>query len=139
MATIVTKYEHTHRRFAKAWDWEADTFSFRLLTSAYTFSAGHTVWTSASSAQLVGTGYTAGGQVLTGTITNVLLSANDAYWANMTATFLQGVIVREGTVDGLTDALVVHFLFNNFSGGTDVVLVDTDFLVRLSSGLFSLS
>lgn len=138
MATVVTKYAHTHRRFIQAWDWDTDTFSIRLLTSAYTFSDAHTVWTSASAAQLVGTGYTAGGIVLTCSSTNGLALANDAYWTNMTATFRQGVIVREGTVEGLTDALVVHFLFNNFSGGTDVVLVDTDFLVRLSSGLFTL-
>jgi hypothetical protein len=138
MATVVTKYNHTHRRFIRSWDWGTDTFSFRLLTSAYTFSAAHTVWTSASAAELVGAGYTAGGQVLVCSSTNNLVLAEDLYWTNMTATFRQGVIVREGTSDGLTNALVAHFLFNNFSGGTDVVLTDNDFLIRLSSGLFTL-
>lgn len=139
MATILSKYSHTHRMFAKAWDWDVDTFTLRLLNSSYTFSAAHTVWTSCSSAEVAnGSGYTTGGLTLTCSSTNSLIKASDALWTSVTKTFRSGVIVRNGTANGLTDALVCHFLWNDSSGGTDIILDGIDFLVRLNDGLFTL-
>lgn len=140
MATVLSKYTHTHRRFAKSWDWDNDTFSIRLLTSGYTYSAAHTDWTSCSSYELSesGTNYTAGGIALVCSSSNTLLSATDVVFEGLTATFRQGVLVREGTADGVTNALVAHFLWDNTGGGTDIVLANIDFLIRFSSGLFTL-
>lgn len=139
MATVLSKYDHTNRRFKKGWDWDSDTFSLRLLTSAYTFSAAHTAWASCSAAEVAnGSGYTTGGEVLTCSSTNSLLSASDVYWTSLTKTFRSGVIVREGTVDGLTDGLVAYLLWNDTGGGADIVLDGIDFLVRLADGIFTL-
>lgn len=139
MATILTKYAHANRRFKKSWNWDADTFHLRLLNSTYTFSDAHTVWTDASSAEIAATGnYTANGKTLTCSSDNTKLMASDVIWTNLTHTFRQGVIVRTGTVDGLTDALVGHYLWNDAGGGTDIVLDDIDFLVRMANGVFTL-
>ena len=140
MATILTKYDHTNRRFKRGWIWETNTFNLRLLNATYTFSASHTVWADCSSAEIAATGnYTAGGQALVNcSSTNTLLRANDLVFISLTHTFRQGVIVRTGTFDGLTDALVAHYLWNDTGGGTDVVLNDIDFLIRMNDGIFTL-
>jgi hypothetical protein len=139
MATILTKYAHTNRRFKKSWNWDSDTFHLRLLNSTYTFSDTHTVWADASSAEIAATGnYTANGKTLTCSSDNTKLMASDVIWTNLTHTFYQGVIVRTGTVDGLTDALVGHYLWNDAGGGTNIVLDDIDFLVRMANGVFTL-
>lgn len=139
MATVLTKYAHTNRRFKKSWNWDADTFKLRLLNSSYAFSDTHTIWTDCSSAEIAATGnYVTGGQTLTCWSDNTKLAADDVIFTNLTHIFRQGVIVRTGTVDGLTDALVGHYLWNNDSGGTDVNLSNIDFLVRMNNGVFTL-
>lgn len=136
MATVLSKYAHTDRMFSNGWSWESDTFQLRLLTANYSFNPGHTVWTSASSAELATAGgYTANGKTLVCSSTNTLMSASDVIWTSLTATFIGGVVVRTGTMDGLTDALVMHFLWRE----SNIVLDGIDFLVRLSNGIFTLS
>lgn len=139
MATILTKYAHTNRRFKKSWNWDSDTFQLRLLNSTYIFSDTHTVWTDCSSAEIEATGnYATGGQTLTCWSNNTTLAASDMIFTNLTHTFRQGVIVRTGTSDGLTDALVAHYLWSDESGGTDITLSSIDFLIRMANGVFTL-
>jgi len=140
MATTFTKYTHTHRRFMDGTlDWDTDTFKLALVTSAYTFSAAHTVWADASANEIAtGNGYTTGGATLTTSIDNTMLDATDVTFTALDKTFRGAIIYKVGTANALVDPLVGYILFND--APADVVSPGIDFVVLWNTlGVFALA
>jgi hypothetical protein len=140
MATTITKYTHTHRRFADGTlDWDTDTFKVALVTSAYTFSAAHTQWEDVSTHEVAtGTGYTTGGVTMTNTLDNTKLDASDVTWAALTKTFRYAVIYCNKTTADLTNPVVACILFDD--APADIEVSGIDFVIMWNAdGVFSLS
>lgn len=139
MATTFTKYTHTPRRFADGTlDWNTDTFNIALVTSAYTFSAAHTVWADASANEVAnGNGYTTGGAALTTSMDNTKLDASDVTFSGLDKTFRGAIVYKVGTANTLVNPLVGYILFDNTPA--DVVSAGTDFVAIWDAlGVFSL-
>jgi len=86
MATLQL-YDHTAQRFASGANSSVDTYKVKLLSDG-TFDATHTTLAATGGTETAsGTGYTTGGQALTGvTVTTVttndaMFDANDVTWA----------------------------------------------------------
>jgi hypothetical protein len=87
VAVTVSLYNHTARRFADGSNAPSDTYKVKLLTAA-TFDASHETLTATGGTEATtGTGYTAGGQALTGiavstvTTNDAKFDADDVVWA----------------------------------------------------------
>lgn len=131
MATVMTKYTHAQKLFVDgSLDWDTDDFYLRLVDSGYTFNAAHTQWSDASTNEVAaGGGYTAGGEALTNkTVTNTKLDADDVTISQLTKTFRSGIICADKVVGGLTDPVVLHILYDDTAGGTDVSIAGLDFV-----------
>lgn len=115
MATIFTKYTHTHRRFLDGtFDWDTDVFKLALVTDSYVFDPVHTVWADASTFELSsGNGYTTGGVQLVTFLDNTKLDADDVVFSALNKTFMGAVIYKEGTVNGLVNPVLAYILFND--------------------------
>ena len=109
-----------------------DTLKCALLTSDYTPSGGHAVLADVVAAEAAGTGYTAGGQVLTGVTWSAAagkaaLHADDPAWTTVAVTARYALIYAAKTVGGLTDPLVCLLDFGEdrgVLGGTFTVRFD---------------
>jgi|TARA_B110000503_G_scaffold52500_1_gene84389 hypothetical protein len=80
-------------------DLDTDTIKIALYTSAATLSAATTVYTTSN--EVVGTGYTAGGNTLTGATisssgTTAFVDFNDTTWATATIT-ARGALIYDST------------------------------------------
>ena len=80
-------------------DLDADTIKIALYTSAATLSAATTAYTTTN--EVVGTGYTAGGNTLTGATiatsgTTAYVDFNDTTWATATIT-ARGALIYDST------------------------------------------
>ena len=121
-------------------DLDTDTFKIALLTSSYTPATSHEVFATVSSYETVGTGYTAGGQILTGvswTITgsSSIWAATSPSWASSTITARYAVIYKSGTANSLTNPLVCCLDF-----GSDKTTSNGTFAVNFNaSGILSLT
>lgn len=87
MAVTISLYNHTAKLFADGSNAAADTYKVKLLTAA-TFDATHTTLAATGGTEsTTGTGYTAGGQALTGvavttvTTNDAKFDANDLTWS----------------------------------------------------------
>lgn len=124
-------------------DLDTDTIKVALVSSAYTFSAAHTVWADASAAEITGIGYTAGGVALankTLTLGSGILTfdADDAVWSASTLVARRAVVYKEGTANGLTNPLLFSCLMDNTPA--DVSSTNSDFTIVWSgSGIISLA
>ena len=110
-----------------------DTLKCALLTSAYVPSANHAVLADVVAAEATGTGYTAGGQALTGVTWSVAankaaLHAADPAWTTVTVTARYALIYAVKTVAGLTNPLLCLLDF-----GTDRGVIGGTFTVRFDA------
>jgi hypothetical protein len=86
VAVTVSLYNHTTARFASGANAASDSYKVKLLTAA-TFDASHTTLAATGGTEsTTGTGYTAGGQALTGvavstvTTNDAKFDADDVIW-----------------------------------------------------------
>jgi hypothetical protein len=120
-------------------DFGADDFKAMLTTSGYTPNVDTHVFLAAVTNEITGTGYTAGGQALTGLgisydATNhwAVIAADPLVWA--TATFTaRRLIVYKDTGSSATSLLVGYIDY-----GVDQSPVSEDFTVNFASGLVRL-
>lgn len=128
MAITVTPYNHTARRFAEGANLASKTYKVMLCTAA-TFNAANTTLASVTKTEVAsGSGYTTGGQALTGVAfstvgTNgAMFDANDLSWTasggDLTASY--GILFCD------TDADDPPLLFIDF-GGSKTAGDSTDF------------
>ena len=96
-----------------------------LLADTYTFDAGHETWAEVSGHEIAGTGYTAGGKAMGGSITGGVysVSGNLTTFTALEATFAYGVIV--GGDDNLVACLT-------FSAGNSITVTGYDFEISWS-------
>lgn len=141
MATTISTYDHVSELLANAAiDLDGATLKLALVSSAYTYSATDTQWSQASANEVSGTGYTAGGQTVTGaTLTRsggtTTLSADDVIWTALSATFRAGVLYASGTYGGIVDPLLAYVLYDDTPA--DVTVSGLDFVTKWNaSGIF---
>lgn len=139
MAVTISLYNHTAKLFADGSNAVADTYKVKLYTSA-TFTAADTTLAGITGTEATaGTGYTAGGQALTGvavttvTTNDAKFDANDVVWTasggSITASY--AVIYND------TDANDPPLAFIDF-GGSQSAGDTTDFkVVWNASGIFT--
>lgn len=126
----------------------SDTFVMVLLGAAYTPAPNtDATWTNISANEIAtGGGYTQGGVVLTG-VTDTLSAGTVTFttgapsWANFSATFKYGVIVRRASTSlAPTDMLVCYFDSNTASGSsTTTGGGGTLTITQNASGVFALT
>ncbi len=111
----------------------SDTIKCALMNNTHAFDATNDVWADVSANEITGTGYTAGGQALTGqsvTIDDVnnkgVFGANDVSWTSATFTAYHTVLYDD---THLSDALMISIDF----GGAQTVTGNT-FTIQWSSG-----
>lgn len=94
----------------------------------YVPDSSFSVFADVSATEISGTGYTAGGQALANPTVSAagVFDADDVIWTNSTITALYAVIYRTGTVNSLTDPLL---MFSRL-GDSQVSSTNTDFLIR---------
>ena len=112
-------------------DFDSDTIKIMLVTASYTPSAaGHAVISSASSNEVSGTGYTAGGATLTSpsiTLTGgeVFFKVNDVVWSENASGFSNaryGIMYKSTGTPG-TSTLIAYIDFITDKGNTSSDLV----------------
>lgn len=114
----------------------ADTFKMMLVTSAYTPDKDAHLKRSIVTNEVTGTGYTAGGMVVTATVTKdtandrLDVSFSNPSWANATITARAGVIYKSRGGAASADELVAYADFNQ-----DVTSTGGTFAVTLTSPL----
>lgn len=138
MSVAVHRFNHlTQRLLDGTFDLDAGGYRVVLVSSAYTFSATHTVLANIGAAEIVGTGYVAGGAALA----NVVLSsaagvamwdADDVVWPAATLVCRRAIVYRSGTYNGLVDPMMFSILFN--SAPADVSCTASDFTIRWAAG-----
>lgn len=139
MAVTISLYNHTAKLFAEGSLDAADTYKVKLLSAA-TFDATHTTLASTGGTEATtGTGYTAGGQALSG-VTVSTVTTNDAKFDadDLTWTASGGSIsAAYAIIYNDTDANDPPIAFIDFDG-TQTAGNTTDFkIVWNSSGIFT--
>jgi hypothetical protein len=143
MATSKAYENLTLALFGKKVDFTNDSIKVALLSSAYTPNqAGHANFSDVSTYEVSGTGYTAGGQALTGktatldTTNKVLvLDANDVTWSNSTVTARYAVVYDAATGVSTTSPLIgyIDLVSDQASNnGNFVIQWDATGIVRLT-------
>jgi len=124
-------------------DLDTDTIQVALVSSAYTFSAAHTVWANISANEVSGTGYTAGGQALANKALTydgsaAKFDADDTVWAASTITARWAIMYKVGTINGLTNPLLCAYLLDDTPA--DVSSNNADFTIQWPvAGIFTLA
>lgn len=137
MASITYNSFKASRLDGSAPDLTGDTIKIMLVTSSYTPLATHEFRSSVTN-EVVGSGYTAGGQTLasktiTGTTTPVF-DAADVTWSSSTIT-ARGAVLYQDTGNAATDRLIHYIDF-----GTDQISSSGNFTIQWNaSGIFSLT
>lgn len=115
-----------------------DTFKVALLDNSHSFNPDHNVWTDVSANEISGTGYTTGGEALTGQSvtqddTNDLAfwDATDVEWTSATFTAYHAVIYD----DTVSDNLVLSIDF----GGEKSVTSGTFTIIWSANGIFRIT
>jgi len=108
------------------------------------FVGKDTVWADMSASEISGTGYTTGGETLTGKAATAdfeknVLDADDVTYSAVTITARWAVMYRSGTVNSLTDPVLFAFLLNDTEADVSPP-AGTDFVIQWStSGIYSVS
>lgn len=125
-------------------DLDTNVFRMALLTSSYTPNQStHSTWADASAAEVVGTGYTASGKLLTCTVTRsglvVTFDCDDQSWTTSTITAKYAVIVKDADGNGTlasTDSLLAYVDLE--TGGGSVSTTSGTFQITINaSGVFT--
>lgn len=118
-------------------DMDGDAFKIALLGSGYVPDAAHTQFSDVSGAEISGTGYTAGGETLTGVVWSrsggtVTFDADDPQWVSATFTARYAVIYDETTVN--------KNLVKLFDFGADKPVSNGTFTIQFNAlGILTLS
>lgn len=134
MAVSATLYDHTWKLLLTGGvDLDTDTIKIALVTSSYTPSTAHTQWSDASSYEVSsGSGYTTGGVTLASPVaTNSNIDYADPTWTALTKTFRYGVCYKSGSGGGLTNPLLLYFLFDTTPA--DIVNTGSNFSIELNA------
>lgn len=141
MAVTITLYNHTAKLFADGSNAAADTYKVKLY-SALTPSAAHTTLASVDGAgteATAGTGYTAGGQALSGvsvtttTTNDATFDATDVTWTASGGTISAAYAVIYNDTD-TNDPPLAYIDF----GATETAGSGTDFVITWNaSGIFT--
>lgn len=121
-------------------DLDSDTFYIALLSSSYSPSASNDTFSDVSSYEITGTGYTAGGIALTGVTLNVsgtevIWTATNPVWTNVTFTARYAVIYKSGTTNSITNPLVCCYDFT-----TDQTVTSNNFQINFNtSGIININ
>lgn len=125
-------------------DLDSDTFRMVLVTNGWTPNQNTDVaWSNISANEVSGAGYTANGQLLTCTVTQVAnvmtFDCNDQTWSTSTITAKYAVIVRDANGDGALAAGDIPIAFVDLeTGGGSVSSVAADFTVSINAaGVFT--
>lgn len=114
-------------------DYANDTLRVALVTSSYTFSAAHDFFDDITN-EVSGTGYTAGGETLSITITNGKLDATNSTWTSATFT-ARGAVVYKDTGNSATSNLIAFYDFTTDKSPSNGTLT----LAWNASGLITLA
>lgn len=124
-------------------DWDSDTIKVMLCTSSYTPSQDTHQYKSDITAEVTGTGYTAGGATLTGCTstynagTNTLtLDAGDVSWPNSTIVARYAVIYDASPASDATRPLIGYVDFDqniSTTAGTFSIVWDAAGIVTLTA------
>lgn len=131
------------KAFNKEVDYDTDTIKVALVSSAYVPNQDtHDYWDDVAANEITGTGYTAGGQALTGktvtydAATNVtVFDANDAVWENTTLTARYAVIYDDSGATNAQKALLGYVDFGSdqsSANGAFTVTWDATGIIRIS-------
>ena len=122
MAEQVEEYDQS-RQLIREFAAGSFTLKLALVDSNYVFSAAHTLFSDASGDEISGTGYTAGGETLTGLVVAAdgTIDADDVPWAAATITFRRGILYISGTVDGKLNPVLFSYLYDDTPA--DIVVV----------------
>ncbi len=139
MAVTISLYNHTAAKFADGSFAAADTYKVKLLTAA-TFDATHTTLAGTGGTEsTTATGYTAGGQALTGvavttvTTNDAKFDADDLVWTASGGS----IVASYGILYNDTDANDPPVAFIDF-GGSESAGSGTDFIIVWNaSGIFT--
>lgn len=122
-------------------DLVTDTINVMLVTSAYTPNIDTHQYRADVTNEVVGSGYTSGGQALAGkavtqdnTNDRAVFDANDVTWSSSTIT-ARGAILYKDTGNSATDQLIAYFDF-----GSDESSSNGDFVIQWNAnGILTLS
>ena len=138
MASSITAYDHLWKLVTTGGlDLDTSEIRVRLVTSAYTFSAAHTLWdNSADDATdpsfnevATGDGYTTGGiQLANPVVTNSTIDYDDLVWTALTKTFRHGIAVGIGTFGGVVNPVLFRILFD--TAPADIVSTGSNFSIQ---------
>jgi hypothetical protein len=139
VAVTISLYNHTAAKFADGSFAAADTYKVKLLTAA-TFDATHTTLAATGGTEsTTGTGYTAGGQALTGvavttvTTNDAKFDANDLTWSASGGSIVASYAILYNDTDTNDPPLA----FIDF-GGSESAGTGTNFLIVWNaSGIFT--
>ena len=114
-------------------DLDSDTLKVALVTSSYTPSAAHTVWTDVSANEVAaGAGYATGGVTLANPVaTNSTIDYDDAVWTALTKTFRYAVGYKVGTVGALTNPLLFWILLDTTPA--DIISSGSNYTIQWNS------
>jgi hypothetical protein len=116
---------------------ETGKIKLALVTSAYVFSAAHSIWIPgtndgadpAHNEVATGAGYTTGGAVLSGlSVNGVRFDADDVVWTALTKVFRGGVLYLDDTYKTIVKPLIGYVLFDTTPD--DITMTGTDFTVQ---------
>jgi hypothetical protein len=124
-------------------DWDSDTIKVALLTSSYTPNQDtHDYFDDVSSAQITGTGYTAGGATLgSKTVTYdaannvIILDAADTTWSSSTLTARYAVVYDDSGATAGAKALIGYVDFGSDQSSTNgnfTITWDSTGIVRIT-------
>lgn len=125
-------------------DLDTNTFRMVLVTSTHTPNQStHSTWADASANEVVGTGYTSSGKLLTCTVTRsglvVTFDCDDQSWTTATITAKYAMIVKDADANGTlasTDSLLCFCDLE--TGGGSVSSTAGTFAVTINaSGVFA--
>jgi len=132
MATTITRYTSYNQYIHSGEINLNDTGNIylALVTSAYTFSAAHSIWASASGSEVAnGAGYTTNGAALgTLSVNATRFTAANVTWTALTKTFRGGVLYHRATYLTIVNPLIAYILFD--STPADIVMAGGDFAVQ---------
>lgn len=112
------------------------TLKMMLVDDTYVFSATHTALADVSAAEITGIGYTAGGNILANILiasdaVGFAIDSDDVTWVNLTATFRRAIIYYEGTLDLVTNPVLISYLLDNTPA--DITVSATDWTVAMAA------
>lgn len=147
MATAVKAYPILRKYLLDGtMDWNEGDIYIALVASSYaadiaTLDLNDAVWADVSAHEITGTGYTAGGNLLTNVaVTNdvnyAYVNADNPEWAGATLTARWMIMYRQGTFNSIVNPLIAAFLLDDTPA--DYTNVASDFIINWQGPVLTL-